>query len=495
MTGSSPSGASPADLSLQAENERLRAELEHARMVVAYSQLVFENSLDAILVTDDHGCFLDVNQAAMDMFGYSREVFFKMRVGDIPTWESETAAADQFGEYVSKGWAVGEFRFIDAQGRKRVALYSAQQIGPNRHRSILRDLTAQRERDEQLRLLTKAVQNANDAIIITEADQIEEPGPRILYVNESFERMTGYLREEVLGKTPRILQGAKTERAMLDRIRAALKDWQPVRVEVVNYRKDGSEFIVDLSLFPIAGEPGNQSYWMAVQRDVTEQRQAERRILESLKLKDMLLREIHHRIKNNLQLVSSVLELQMSHHANRDMVASFVKESQDRIRAMALVHEHLYESDNPESVAMDEFILTLVEHLRGTFQTAGIECRTNCDRVLVPMDMAIPFGLILNELVTNAIKHAFPGDEKGHVVVRFTVNGREILVEVEDNGIGLPEEVSVGKQKSLGLGLVRLLVQQIKGTVGFEQTVPGTRANVRAPLPASITAQNIRGMS
>lgn len=482
MSGSPSSGTPPSDLS--AENKRLRAELERARATATYSQLLFENSLDAILIADDSGCFLDVNQAAVELFGHSREAFFGMRVGDIPTWVGDTPATEQFGEYVEAGQSVGEFRFVDAWGRKRVALYSAQRIGPGLHRSIMRDVTVQRERDEQLRLLTKAVQKANDAIVITEAGQIDEPGPRILYVNESFERMTGYARDEVLGKTPRILQGAKTDRELLDRIRESLLSWRPVRVEVVNYRKDGSEFLVDLSLFPIIGEQGGRSYWMGVQRDVTEQRQTEREILESLKLKDMLLREIHHRIKNNLQLVSSLLELQMSDNGNPELVRPFVAEAQNRIEAMALVHEHLYKSDNPERVAMDEFIVTLVDHLHGVFQAVGIECTASCDRVLAPVDMAIPFGLILNELVTNAIKHAFPGIPKGRVTVRLTRTAREILIEVEDDGVGLPENVSAGEE-ALGLRLVRLLTQQIKGIVGFERTVPGTRATVRVSLPAS----------
>lgn len=486
MNGSSSFGASPAELSLRAENERLLAQLARAKARATYSQLVFENSLDAILVVDEDGRFLDVNQAAVDLFGYPYEIFFKMQVGDIATWEGEAPAVEQFGEYISEGSATGEFRFIDAQGRKRVALYWAQRIGPGLHRSILRDMTVQRERDEQLRLLTKAVQNANDAIIITEAGLIEEPGPRILYVNESFEWMTGYSRGEVLGQTPRILQGPRTDQELLRKVRESLLKWQPVRVEVVNYRKDGSEFLVDLSLFPIIGEQGDRSYWMGVQRDVTEQRQAERRILESLRLKDMLLREIHHRIKNNLQLVSSLLELQMGDSVDGELVKPFVTEAQNRIEAMALVHEHLYKSDNPESVALDEFIVTLVDHLHGAFQTVGIECTASCERMSAPVDMAIPFGLILNELVTNAIKHAFPGIPKGLVTVRLARTGQEILVEVEDDGVGLPEEVSTGEHGALGLRLVKLLTQQIKGTVELERTAPGTRATVRVPLPASV---------
>jgi PAS domain S-box-containing protein len=472
--------------SLRSENEQLRRQLERARATAHYAQLVFENSLDAIIIADDDGRYLDVNQAAVELFGFSVDQFLKMRVSDIQTWEGEEKCPEIFEKYLQADSSVGEFRFIDAGGRKRIARYSAQRIGPGLHRSIMRDVTDQRARDEQLRLLTKAVQNSNDAIIITEADPFDEPGPRILYVNEAFERMTGYRREEVLGRTPRILQGEKTDRAMLDRIRAALTNWYPVRVEVVNYRKDGVEFLVDLSLFPVIGEQGEQAYWIGVQRDVTEQREAEHKILESLKLKDMLLREIHHRIKNNLQLVSSLLELQLN-DGNKSLVQPFVNEAQSRIEAMALVHEHLYENENPESVAMDEFIAVLVNHLHGMFRVSGINCTTKCDRVTVPVDMAIPLGLILNELVTNAIKHAFPESRNGRLTVRFHRFGDEIEVEVEDDGIGLPEDLYQRESASLGLRLVRLLTQQLKGIATFERIGQGTRTAIRAPLPTPST--------
>lgn len=143
---------------------------------------------------------------------------------------------------------------------------------------VAMDITEPKQAEEQLGLLNSVVVNAKDAVLITEAEPFDEPGPRILYVNEAFTHMTGYSMEEVLGKTPRILQGPKTERVALDQIRAALVAWQPVRVEVLNYRKDGSEIWVDLSIAPVADKTGWYTHWISIQRDVTEQKQVEAEI-------------------------------------------------------------------------------------------------------------------------------------------------------------------------------------------------------------------------
>ncbi|MBD1898407.1 EAL domain-containing protein [Trichocoleus sp. DQ-A3] len=130
--------------------------------------------------------------------------------------------------------------------------------------------------EERLRLLESIVINANDAIVITEAEPLEEPlGPRIVYVNQTFTQMTGYQPEEVIGKTPRLLQGPKTERSQLDKIRQALSRWEPVRVELINYRKDGSDFWVELNILPLADSTGWFTHLLAVQRDITERKAAE----------------------------------------------------------------------------------------------------------------------------------------------------------------------------------------------------------------------------
>ena len=149
------------------------------------------------------------------------------------------------------------------------------------------EITDRKAQEVQLRLLESAVTTTNDAVLITEAEPIHEPGPRILYANPAFTRMTGYTLEEVLGKTPRILQGQKTDRASLDRIGTALETWQSVRVELINYRKDGTEFWVEMSIVPITDKNGWFSHWVSVQRDISDRKLAEATLKQLNELLEM----------------------------------------------------------------------------------------------------------------------------------------------------------------------------------------------------------------
>ncbi|HKB54505.1 MAG TPA: EAL domain-containing protein, partial [Ramlibacter sp.] len=142
----------------------------------------------------------------------------------------------------------------------------------------LRDVTARHKAQEQLRLLESSIARLNDIVIITEAGPFNEPGPRIVFVNEAFERRTGYRREEVLGRTPRLLQGPGTQRRELDRIRAAMEQWQPARVDLINYKKNGEAFWVDLEVSPVWDEARRLTHWVAVGRDITERKTAEEKI-------------------------------------------------------------------------------------------------------------------------------------------------------------------------------------------------------------------------
>jgi PAS domain S-box-containing protein len=146
---------------------------------------------------------------------------------------------------------------------------------------VLQDITEQHEAQEHLRLLESCVSRLNDIVLITEAEPIDAPGPRIVFVNDAFERRTGYTREEVLGQTPRLLQGPRTQRAELDRIRAALEKWQPVRAELINYTKGGEEFWLDLDIVPIADAKGWFTHWVAVERDITQRKRAEQALVDS----------------------------------------------------------------------------------------------------------------------------------------------------------------------------------------------------------------------
>jgi len=168
-------------------------------------------------------------------------------------------------------WPDGSIHWIEGKGKffYNEAGDAVRMVG------TVTEITDRKARELQLRLLESAVTTTNDAVLITEAEPIDEPGPRILYVNPAFTRMTGYTLEEVVGKTPRILQGEKTDRASLARIRTALKTWQPLRVDTINYRKDGTEFWVEMSIVPIADKNGEFTHWVSVHRDISDRKQAE----------------------------------------------------------------------------------------------------------------------------------------------------------------------------------------------------------------------------
>ena len=165
--------------------------------------------------------------------------------------------------------------------------------------AVVADITEQKRQAEQVRLLQSVVVNTNDAILITEAEPIDEPGPKIIYVNEAFTRTTGYTLAEVLGKTPRILQGPKTNRKALDKVRQALENWQPVTVETINYRKDGSEFWVEFSIVAVCDRQGKYTHWISVQRDITERKLTE----QALRRSDERFRRV---VENALDIITII---------------------------------------------------------------------------------------------------------------------------------------------------------------------------------------------
>ncbi len=259
---------------------------------------ILDQMHDSIIVTDLEGIVTGYNRAASELYGYSRVELIGKSVSILYPEEDRNFFSQQVVPAVK---ATGEFR---GEQRKRTrsgdTIYihlsitllgdgegepvgmlgfsvnvTQQKLGDlaiKRYEDIEHQLHAERADNTMMRLLFTAVERAEDVFLITEAEPVDLPGPRILYVNQAFEKMTGYTAQEVIGQTPRILQGPKTERAALDRIRKALKSWQPVRVEMTNYRKDGSEFTVDLSIVPIADEKGRWTHWMAIQHDTTEQK-------------------------------------------------------------------------------------------------------------------------------------------------------------------------------------------------------------------------------
>jgi len=206
--------------------------------------------------------------------------------------------------------------------------------------------------------------------------------------------------------------------------------------------------------------------------DITERKQAEEKIQASLREKEVLLKEIHHRVKNNLQVISSLLKMQ-SRSLNEPKILEMFQESQSRIHSMALIHEKLYQSEDLARINCADYIQNLTSHLYRCYQVSprSIQLQVNVDRISLSLDAALPCGLIINELVSNALKYAFPNKGAGQIYINLNIDDRDrYTLKVGDNGIGLPPDIDWQNTRSLGLRLVRTLSQQLGATVELDRS-------------------------
>jgi PAS domain S-box-containing protein len=207
---------------------------------------------------------------------------------------------------------------------------------------------------------------------------------------------------------------------------------------------------------------------------------SDKQISRSLHEKEVMLKEIHHRVKNNLQIISGLLELQ-AFQIRDDSVRYALLDSQSRVKSMALVHEKIYQSEDLSSINYKEYIDQLAEYLFATHEQPNVTYSIDSDNVNMPIDSAIPTGIIINELITNSLKHAFPDGRNGSVGIKLKNHSNGVTLVVEDNGIGMKKEVDLSTSTSLGLELVNALSQQLNATVQVD-TQNGTRFTFQIPL-------------
>jgi len=255
----------------------------------------------------------------------------------------------------------------------------------------------------------------------------------------------------------------------------------PFRAECRFLTKDDQVVWVHGEARLIPDEFGQPVLLQGVAFDITESKRAEEIVKHSLREKELLLKEIHHRVKNNLQITSSLLRLQAGKIADAS-VRQLLRESQDRIRSMALVHDMLYRSQDLARVDFPEYVRTLVVQLFRSYNASGrIRNVVELEGIVFGVDLAVPCGLIINELVANALKHAFPGERRGEVRVRMTAAQDRYRLSVHDDGVGLPAGLDFLHTETLGLQLVRMLTEQIGGQFRLD---PSTGAGFVVEFPA-----------
>jgi two-component system, sensor histidine kinase PdtaS len=325
-------------------------------------------------------------------------------------------------------------------------------------------------------LFRALVEAAPDATVIV------DPSGNITLVNSQTERVFGYPRDELVGRPVEVLlpeqmrdkhQAHRSRYASDPKVRP-----MGVGLELLGRRRDGTEFPVEISLSPLKTDAGE--LFLAAIRDITDRKRADEKVRASLHEKEVLLKEIHHRVKNNLQVTSSMLRLQSAtirDPAAREMFA----ESQNRIRSMALVHEKLYRSSDLSRVDLADYANDLAKLLFRSFgvDRERIAFELEAEPLFLSIETAVPCGLILNELLSNCLKHAFPAGRGGTIRVGIEAERDAYLsVWVKDDGVGMPREVDVGGADTLGLQLVKTLVDQLQAELEVDRG-GGTEVRIR----------------
>jgi PAS domain S-box-containing protein len=306
-------------------------------------------------------------------------------------------------------------------------------------------------------------------------------------VNAQTEKVFGYGSDEMVGQLVEILVPQRF-RGGHPQFRKGFFSEPKARPmgagrDLFGMRKDGSEFPIEIGLNPI--ETGEGPMVLSAIVDITERKQREERLNAALKEKELLLGEIHHRVKNNLQVIHSLLDLQAMGIAD-PRVRDMLRDSQARVRSMSLIHQTLYQSQDFARADFQYFLDTLLPVLLESHGSAGwrIAVKIDAHKVQLPISAAIPCGLIVNELVTNALKHAFPGERGGNIRIDLSeAADGQIRLSVENDGVAMPESIDMERASTLGLRLVQLLTEQLQGRLEVQRSGP-TRFTLYFPLAA-----------
>lgn len=345
-----------------------------------------------------------------------------------------------------------------------------------------RDITDKKRAEESLRVQEQYMRGAFQHAPIGLA--LVSPEGRWLKVNDSLCKLVGYSEEELLQIDFQTITHPEDLNADLEFVRKVLNgQLQSYQMEKRYFHKDGHTIHILLAVSLVRDSQNAPLYFISHILDITERKRAKEKLQSAVREKELMLKEIHHRVKNNLQVISTLLELQSSHHKDPKITEVFA-ESRARVRSMALIHERLYRSENLDRVDFENYSRGLIQYLCQTYAMASdeIEVAIQVGWKSLPLDQAVPCGLLLNELISNSFKHAFvdhPSGARLEVELSLADGCRRQLC-VRDNGRGLPAGFQPDKAETFGMQLIFTLVEQLKGIVSFGEG-PGFEFLVTLP--------------
>ncbi len=332
---------------------------------------------------------------------------------------------------------------------------------------IAEDISARKQAEKAIRQseerFRQLAENIQDSFWLVSAKFTD-----LLYLSPACEQIWGRSREEFYAEPLKMMEWVHPEDKHLLQEKVSLVfQGESTSTEYRIFRPDGTiRWLCDRA-FPIYDESGKIYRIAGICEDISDRKFAEARIQAALREKEVLLKEIHHRVKNNMQVISSLLQLQAQYIEDEPTLILF-EESQTRIHSMALIHEQLYQSENLARIDLPSYVENLVANLYQSFGcgNTSIQFNLNVDPIHLNIETAIPCGLIINELVSNSLKYAFTKSLAGEININFhEINSQQFHLSIQDNGSGFPANFDVENTETLGLRLVRMLTYQLDGTL------------------------------
>jgi PAS domain S-box-containing protein len=347
-------------------------------------------------------------------------------------------------------------------------------------RAMKLSLSRDRELTERERRLSAIVEAAHNVAFVT--SDLRGKESRILDFSPGAEMIFGFWKADIVGEPLAALHLPEDLDRLAEIHRKMKKQEVEFSGEITLVRRNGERFPALLTIYPLRDESGRVKAALSVCIDITVLKRAEAQIRASLVEKENLLREIHHRVKNNMQVVSALLVLQSKKTKDRKILDMF-RDSEHRIKTMALIHEKLYQSRSFGTIDLAEYLTRLIQYLFRSYaeHSAGVSLEMDVQGISLDIDTALPASLIINELVSNSLKYAFPGGKGGKICIRIRREEGGFALEIGDNGIGFPHDLDLERTETLGLRLVQgLAVNQLGGSIE-RGTGKGTSFIIRFP--------------
>ncbi|MCO6499642.1 MAG: PAS domain S-box protein [Vicingus serpentipes] len=442
-----------------------------------YNRSIISSSLDIICASNKKGEIIEFNTAAERAFGYKEKEVLQKKVKLIYAFEEEYIKVSK--NLKEKGTFTGEIINKRKNGETFLSFLSASFLYSEEGEiigtmGVSRDITELKEAEKQLieseEKYRHLFENSSDLI-----QGVNDKG-EIEYINNTWKKTMGYTTKEIINKNifdfihPESIEHCKNIFKGFFNKKA---DGKYIKTSFALKNKKGQKIILEGDIS--CKYNGDNFSTKGILRNVTEEKLTEQELKNSLQEKEVLLKEVHHRVKNNLQVISSILNLQSSYVEDKKTL-DILRESQNRIKSMSFIHESLYQTSDFSKINFSQYIDSLSKNLVHSYVIHDdlVELKVNAKEVFLNLDLSIPCGLIVNELVSNALKYAFTEGVKGVINIELFIKEENVNLIIKDNGVGLPTEIDFQNTETLGLQLVMSLIEQINGTIKLLKEKKGT---------------------